>query len=82
MTDLRSIPTEELLRRAYHVSRHLTDADKEAPELLSLEDIEGRSVGLSNDEVRRMFAAVRQHLLTEDKAVEALQRAYRPERRS
>jgi HK97 family phage prohead protease len=64
-----------------HVSKHLKDDGQEPPELRSL-DIEGRAAGLSNDEVRRMFAAVRQDLLTEEKAVEALQRAYRPERRS
>ncbi len=65
-----------------HLAKHLRDDGREPPELRSLEDIEGRSAGLSNDEVRRMFAAVRQNLLSEEKAVEALQRAYRPERRS
>jgi HK97 family phage prohead protease len=65
-----------------HVAKHLTDDGQDPPALRSLEDIKARSAGMSNEEVRRMFAAVRQDLLTEDKAVEALQRAYRPERRS
>jgi len=72
-----------------HVAKHLTDDGLEAPELRTLEDIEAEKnrsapspLTLSDQEVHRMFVAVRQNLLTEDKAVEALQRAYRPERRS
>jgi HK97 family phage prohead protease len=74
------IPDDDVQGVWNHLAKHLRDDGREPPELRALAS--GLSVaGLSDIEVRRMFDAVRRDLLTEDQAVDALQRAYRPERR-